>query len=193
MTMPTSSPEPSDRELLDRVLSGQRDAYQAIVERYQERLFRYAFASTRDADSAADLVQDAFVRGYSSLALCRDRERFAPWLFRILRNRCIDYQKEHRRRDVPLDDRSEFASSLGTPERDMDRTLLRDALENALGSLPEAQREAFLLKHVQGLSYEEIADILDVGTSALKMRVARAREALQVALQGMGYEQHGVV
>jgi RNA polymerase sigma-70 factor, ECF subfamily len=193
MTVPNPVDEPSDAELIGRVLSGQRDVYERIVERYQGPLYRYALASIRDSDSAADLVQDTFVRAYSSLARCRDRERFAAWLFRILRNRCIDHQKEHRRRDVPLDERSEYATSLGTPERDMDQSLLRDALENALSSLPEAQREAFLLKHVQGLSYEEIAEILEVGTSALKMRVARARDALQGTLRGLGYERNGVM
>jgi RNA polymerase sigma-70 factor, ECF subfamily len=193
MTVPNPVDEPSDAELIGRVLFGQRDVYERIVERYQGPLYRYALASIRDSDSAADLVQDTFVRAYSSLARCRDRERFAAWLFRILRNRCIDHQKEHRRRDVPLDERSEYATSLGTPERDMDQSLLRDALENALSSLPEAQREAFLLKHVQGLSYEEIAEILEVGTSALKMRVARARDALQGTLRGLGYERNGVM
>jgi RNA polymerase sigma-70 factor (ECF subfamily) len=193
VTTPIPVLGPSDSELVACVLAGQRDAYETIVERYQERLYRYALTSTRDPDSAADLVQDTFVRAYSSLARCRDRERFAPWLFRILRNRCIDHQKEHRRRDVPLDDRSEHASSIGNPEREMDQSILRDALEHALSSLPETAREAFLLKHVQGLSYEEIAEILEVGTSALKMRVARARDVLQGSLRGMGYERNGVM
>jgi RNA polymerase sigma-70 factor, ECF subfamily len=185
--------EPSDSELLARVLTGQRDVYETIVERYQERLYRYALASTRDPDAATDLVQDALVKAYSSLALCRDLDRFAPWLFRILRNRCIDYQKEHRRRDVPLDDNLDRASAIGAPEREMDRSILRDTLEHALSSLPDAQREAFLLKHLQGLSYEEISEILGVGTSALKMRVARAREALQGTLRGMGYDRDAVM
>jgi RNA polymerase sigma-70 factor, ECF subfamily len=186
-------PEPTDAELLGRVLAGQRDAYETIVQRYQERLYRYAISSTRDPDSASDLVQDTLVKAYMSLALCRDRERFAPWIFRILRNRCIDHQKEHRRRDVSLDERTRYATSIGLPDREMDQAILRDSLEHALSSLPEAQREAFLLKHVQGLSYEEIAEILEVGTSALKMRVARAREALQSTLRDLGYEPNGVM
>jgi RNA polymerase sigma-70 factor, ECF subfamily len=193
MKEPIQLREPPDSELLGRVLAGERQVYETIVQRYQERLYRYALASTRDPDSAADLVQDALVKAYSSLALCRDLDRFAPWLFRILRNRCIDHQKQHRRRDVPLDDHHDGASAIGTPEREMERSILRESLEHALSSLPATQREAFLLKHVQGLSYEEIAEILNVGTSALKMRVARARDALQDTLQGLGYDRNAVM
>lgn len=187
MIAPREPHLPADGDLLDRVLAGERDAYGILVGRYQERLFRFALASVRDRDTAADLVQDTLVRAYANLATCRDRDRFGAWLFRILRNRCIDHGKEHRRRDVSLFDRGELASTLGLPEVETERSYLRDALERALAELPEAQREAFLLKHLQGMSYEEISVVLDVGTSALKMRVARAREALQSALATLGY------
>jgi RNA polymerase sigma-70 factor, ECF subfamily len=181
--------ERSESEIVGRVLSGRAQDFELLVHRYQERLFRFALASVRDADVAADLVQDTFVRAYTGLAGCRDRERFAAWIFRILRNRCLDYRKEHRRRDVPLDERMTVAGSVGLPELDLERSRLREALERAVADLPDTMREAFILKHVHGLSYEEIESLLDVRQSALKMRVARAREALQAVLANEGFEK----
>lgn len=176
----------TDGDLVARVLAGDRDAYAGLVQRHQERLYRYALGMVGSADDAADLVQDTLVRGYTRLASCDDPDRFAPWAFRILRNRCLDYLKDRRRQNVPLDPEAPFADEREDAELTLARGNVRRDLERALESLPEAQREAFLLKHVEGLSYEEMAEALDASVSALKMRVMRAREALQAQLQGAG-------
>ena len=84
----------SDAELVTRVLGGDRDAYQFLVQRHQEAMFRVAYALVLDDDVAADIVQDAFVRAYVNLARCRDRSRFRVWLLATLRNRGLDYLKE---------------------------------------------------------------------------------------------------
>jgi RNA polymerase sigma-70 factor, ECF subfamily len=180
---------PADGELVLRVLAGHRDDYALLIRRHQDRLYRYGLGMAGDPDVAADLVQDSFVKAYVSLATCRDPDRFGAWVFRIARNRCADYLKEHRRRDVPLDLAPRLPAAADRPDRDLDRGELRRAMEEALAGLPEAQREAFLLKHVEGLGYEEIAELLGVGVSALKMRVARARESLRAALEEIGYRR----
>jgi RNA polymerase sigma-70 factor (ECF subfamily) len=176
-----------DAELVVRILAGNRDLYAELVRRYDEKLYRHALGMLQDADAAADLVQDSFVRAYARLSTCQEPARFGGWIFRILRNRCTDYLKEHRRRDVPLRDDAPFTSERDQPERELERTRLQAAVEHALATLPEPQREAFLLKHVEGLSYEEMMELLGASESALKMRVKRAREALQVALAAFGY------
>lgn len=170
-----------EAELITRILGGERDLYGTLVKRYQEQLYRHALGMVRDPDAAADLVQDSFVKAYASLSTSQS-DRFGAWLFRILRNRCTDYLRQKRLRDVSLDGDMQYASQRPGPDRDLERVELRAAMEGALAALPEAQREAFLLKHVEGLSYEEMAELLGVGISALKMRVARARDTLQVAL-----------
>ncbi|MBW3655590.1 MAG: sigma-70 family RNA polymerase sigma factor, partial [Gemmatimonadetes bacterium] len=175
---------PTDGEVISRVLAGARDEYALLVERYQAPLYRHALGMVQDPDAAADLVQDSFVRGYQRLGSC-DPARVGGWLFSILRNRCTDYLREHRRRDVTLDADAPFRSR-DDPERDLERGRSREGIERALAALPEQQREAFLLKHVEGASYEEMAETLGVGISALKMRVARAREALRDALAEPG-------
>lgn len=188
MRTPLPLSGPPDAELVERVRSGDRNEYAQLVERYQERLFRYALGMVRESDAAADLVQDAFVKAYTGLSTCRDPERFGAWIFRILRNRCADYLKEHRRRDISLDVRDDYASATDLPERDLERREMGEVIDRALATLPSSHREAFLLKHVEELSYEEMSDLLGVGISALKMRVARSREALRAAIREIGHE-----
>jgi RNA polymerase sigma-70 factor, ECF subfamily len=173
---------PSDTELIQRVLAGDRDSYAWLVRRYQEMLYRHALGMVSDGDAAADLVQDSFIKAFSSLESCHDPERFGAWVFRILRNRCHDYLRDRRRQSVSLDEAVLVTASAENPHSHFDRVTLGQALERALARLPEPQREAFLLKHVEGCSYDEMTEMLGASISALKMRVLRAREALQAQL-----------
>jgi RNA polymerase sigma-70 factor (ECF subfamily) len=172
----------ADADAIGRVLAGETEAFAAIVQRYQGVLHRYALSMVLDHDEAADLVQDAFVRAYTSLASCRDHARFRAWLFRTLRHLCLDYLKNVRRRNVRLDEAEPVAVAAGGPGTDLEREQLRSDLRRALGELPDLQREAFMLRHVQGVPYEAMAELLDASVSALKMRVSRACDALQARL-----------
>ena len=168
--------EPSDGEAVRRVLSGDTESFRILVARYREQYGRYAIVQVGDADTAADAMQEAFIRAYDSLDTCRDPDRFGPWFFRILTNQC--HTARSRRR--PAQD----VAALGLPARErtdeaLERSELADQLEAALQRLTEDQREAFVLKHVDGRSYEEMAELLGTGVDALKMRVYRAREALR--------------
>jgi RNA polymerase sigma-70 factor, ECF subfamily len=179
------SPEDtSDAVLIRHVLAGDRDRYAELVRRYQAQLFRHAFGMVQDGDAAGDLVQDALVRGFTRLASCQNGDRFGSWIFRILRNRCHDHLRDLRQRTQPIDEHTTLAPERDDPEVALARAELRGALGGAIARLPDAQREAFLLKHVEGVSYQEMAEMLDVSISALKMRVMRARESLQEQLRG---------
>lgn len=173
----------SDAELVERVLGGEHDAYQFLVQRHQESLFRVAYALVLDDDVAADLVQDAFIRAYVGLASCRDRARFRVWLLATLRNRCLDYLKEKRRADLSLDTDAvaRHAEKLGTARvgDHAERFVMRTVLESAIARLSEPLRDAFVLRHVEQLSVEDTAAVLGTSTSAVKMRVHRARDLLQ--------------
>ena len=172
----------SDAELIERVLAGERDCFQPLVQRYQASLFRVACALVLDADAAADIVQDAFVRAYANLARCHDRRRFRFWLLATLRNRGLDYLKERRRRDLSLSDeavvRHAELSDVATPDA-AERIALRSALDAALARLSPTIRETFVLRHVEQWSIEEIAELLGLSESAVKMRLHRGRAQLQ--------------
>lgn len=175
--------EESDAHLVVRVLSGETPRYAELVARYQGMLYRHARGMVRDPDLAADLVQEAFVKAYTRLESCRDPARFGAWLHRILVNRCRDHLKRQKRRFVPLEEETVRAPEGEGPARQVERGELGRVLEGALAALPGHQREAFLLKHLDGLSYEEMAETLGASVSALKMRVLRARGALQALLR----------
>ena len=176
----------NDAAVVDSVRRGDRESFRVLVRKYQDVLYRTAVQRVGSADTAADLVQATFIKAYTNIWRCRDPERFGAWIYRILINATKDHLKSKRRRDVSLSDETaapvQQLRSTRDPEKDLDRTNTRDRLNRALASLPELMREAFLLKHVEGMAYEEIATLLQVSVPALKMRVHRARALLHDAL-----------
>ena len=178
------SDAPDDAEIIGRVLQGEKQEFEHLVSRYQRALYRHAVALVLDHDVASDMVQDAFVRAYLNLRECRDRARFRGWLFRTLRNRCLDHLKDASRRNVRLDDLAEPPLDGGeSPADRAQRRELRTGIERALAALPPALREAFVMHYVDGVPYETMAEVLGASVSALKMRALRAREALNSALR----------
>ncbi len=171
----------SDGRLLGRVLAGEREVYARLVERYRERLGRYALRMLGNRADAEDALQDTFVRAYRSLANCSRPEGFGPWVFTILVNRCRTYAAR-RARAGGIVVASDGAMATASVEHSAERDALRDAITWALYQLPAEQREAFLLKHVEDLSYEAMEGMTGVRSSALRMRVFRAREALRKLL-----------
>lgn len=171
--------EASDGELVRRVLAGDREAYGGLVARYRDRLARYATRMLGNPADAEEAVQETFVRGYRSLGRCNDPERFGPWVFGILVNRCrtLGARRARRERTVVADDAALARSAV--PGDVGDRLAWRETIAWALARLSPPLREAFLLKFVEDLSYEEMTDATGASVPALKMRVARAREELR--------------
>ena len=170
--------EESDGLLVRRVLAGESRAYEGLVARYRDRLGRYATRMLGNVADAEEALQDTFVRGYRSLARCTEPERFGAWLFGILVNRCrtLGAQRARRQRVVVHDEVALAKASVEHPEN---RQALREAIEWAVSQLSPAYREAFLLKYVEELEYGEMTQLTGASVSALKMRVARAREELR--------------
>ncbi len=170
----------SDQDVISRVLAGDRDAFALLIGRYSDPLYRHALGMTGSPDVAEDILQTSFIKAYQHLTEVRGR--FDAWLFRIVANGCKDWLKNIRRTHLSYDE-DDQPSSFASPDEDLDRTELRSDLDTALGKLAPSLREAFIMKHVEGRSYEEMADLLGTTVGALKMRVHRAREALQALLE----------
>jgi RNA polymerase sigma-70 factor (ECF subfamily) len=173
---------PDDVAAIDAVLAGDTQRFAELVGRYQGALYRYAVALVLDHDAAADMVQDAFVRAYTHLRDCRDRTKFRAWLYQTLRHRCLDYLKEASRRNVSIEEAGPIVDPAAGPAAVVERQRMREDLHQALAALPAQQREAFILRYVEDVAYQEMAELLDASVSALKMRVLRAREALAGAV-----------
>lgn len=170
----------SDGVLLRRVLEGDTREYARLVDRYRDRLGRYALRMLGNEADAEDAVQDTFIRAYRSLARCQG-DSFGPWVFGILVNRCRTYAaKRIRSQAVMVHDEAALATAAVASSEARDA--LRDALHRAMAELPGDQREAFLLRHVEDLSYETMEEITGVRAATLRMRVFRARDELRKLL-----------
>lgn len=158
---------PSDADLVRQVLSGARARYSLLVQRHQDRLYRYALGMLSDRRTAALLIEHTFVDAYAALRECAPRDRFGAWIFRRVRARCLEHL-QHNPGEEPGDE----ASGPEPPP---------SALQEALQMLPDPEeREAFLLKHVEGLSYEEMAELLESPKETVRRRVQLAREKLWI-------------
>jgi RNA polymerase sigma-70 factor, ECF subfamily len=172
------SVELSDGALVDIVLKGDSEAYARLVARYRDRYARFALHMLGNREDAEEALQDAFVRAYRSLHRCTEPARFGSWLLAILANRCRTAGGRNARRErrfVSAEDRH-YAIALDHPA---ETSALREEINRALARLDADQREAFLLKHVEDLEYEQMAVVTGAGVSALKMRVKRACERMR--------------
>lgn len=168
----------SDFDVIRRVLDGDAAAFELLVRRYQETIFRLAQRMTRNAEDAKDLAQEAFVQAYRSLAGFHGQSSFSTWLYRITVNLCLSHLKATRRAD-PVevdgsfpDGRKDALAALLTAERDR-------ALAAAIEELPPQQRATLTLRVSQGLSHREIAEILECAEGTAKANYFHAVRTLQ--------------
>ena len=173
----------TDGAVVAAVLDGQREMYRILVRRYQDVLFRHARKIVGGGDDAADVVQKALVKAYQNLRECRDPERFGGWVFRVMTNLCKDFLKSPRRDDLSIEASNATIVIGGDAAVNMERAEMRTHISEALAELSEDLREAIVMKHLEGRSYDEMCQILGASKSALKMRVMRAREELQTHLE----------
>ncbi len=162
-----------------RVLGGDVDAYAALVGRYYDQCARYAVRMLGNRDDAEDALQATFLRAYRALGRYQERDKFSAWLYRILVNQCRSLaarRSQHERVFV-----REEAVLLNAPDEREGGWTGEDEefVQRVLGELDPLLREAFLLKYIEELSYEEMAALTGVGVSALKMRVKRACDRLR--------------
>jgi RNA polymerase sigma-70 factor (ECF subfamily) len=174
----------TDAQAVRAVRAGKTETFAVLVRRYQDVLFAHAVRMVGGHDEAADLVQRSFVKGFRKLDGCREPERVGGWLFRILANECRELLRDRRRKDLSLEILPVLPDrGAASPESDAHAEELKQRVNEALDRLEPDQREAFVLKHVEGRSYEEMASLLGASVAALKMRVHRAREGLQGLLE----------
>lgn len=167
-------------ELVERAAHGEPQAFAALVEHCYPRGLRFAQHMLGNREDAEEALQDTFVRVHDNLSRFRLDTAFDPWFFRILANRCRTLAAKRKRHH-------EIIEYSDTPPEGVfeDRSAFewRAEVGQALATLPEEQREAFLLRHVEEMSYEEMATITGVRQATMRMRVSRACDALRSRLQ----------
>jgi RNA polymerase sigma-70 factor (ECF subfamily) len=183
-----------DEQLIKNALKGDQRAYRDLVARHQSTVFHIVFRIVRDKELADDLVQETFMKAFSSLKSYRAEYRFSTWLYKIAANSSIDHLRKKRIRALSLDNPVETADGqVGFeipdytyhPEQEMVRREQAVSIEEAIESLPEKYRRVIVARHREEKSYEAIARELHVPVGTVKARIFRARELLKKKLRGI--------
>jgi RNA polymerase sigma-70 factor, ECF subfamily len=182
----------SDQQLVERVQAGDKAAFDLLVRKYQHRVLKLVSRFVSDAAEAEDVAQEAFLKAYRALASFRGDSAFYTWLYRIAINTAKNALVSNRRRPVDFDldlqdpeqyDRHARLKEGDTPEGVLLTEEIRSVVENAMEQLPEDLRTAIVLRELEGLSYEEIAEAMDCPVGTVRSRIFRAREAIDKKLK----------
>lgn len=173
-----------DIEIIRRFKHGEAAAFNDIVLKYQDRIFNLCIYMLRDAHDAQDAAQDCFIKA------CRALHDFSPdaslytWLYRIAMNTCLDSRRKRSRGQTDSDSTPEdLPSPQPSPEKLYESKEISAAVRGALQKMPEKLRATIVLREIEGLSYEEISEILDISSGTVKSRISRAREVLRNLLR----------
>jgi RNA polymerase sigma-70 factor (ECF subfamily) len=183
--------DPPDLEVVRRCQEGDAAAFQILVERYQHRALRLAYRYVRNQDDAQDIAQDAFVRVFRSIKDFRNESQFYTWFYRILVNLALDHIRQNKNQRTEFQDgillRSQSAVDAQTkktnPREDLWSKQRREAIVSAIDALPPEQRTTVILREIDGLSYEEIAQVTKVPIGTVMSRLFYARRKLQEKLK----------
>lgn len=180
-----------DKELIERAMRGDERAYRDLLERYQRPVYNICLRMVRNEQEAQDLAQDAFVKVFGMLDRYNPSYAFSNWLFKITSNLCIDSMRKRRVDTVPMDqpissEKGEYERQYESPSDDPEEVMVKGQkmrmLAKAIDQLPEHYRIMIVLRHQEDLSYEEIAEALEVPLGTVKARIHRAREMLKSRL-----------
>lgn len=186
----------TDQELVAAAQQGDQAAFGALVEKYQAMAYSLAFRMLGDSEDAADAVQDAFLNAWRALGSFQGQSSFSTWLYRLTSNACIDFLRRAKRRaaismtvadeDEDAPHETEVPDERWAPERELERSETHRAIQAGLASLSPEHRQVLVLRELEGLSYQEIAQALGLDEGTVKSRIARARLALREFLVKTG-------
>ncbi|MFO0701837.1 MAG: sigma-70 family RNA polymerase sigma factor [Nitrospira sp.] len=183
-------PGPDDAQLVARSLKQDHEAFGQLIDRHASTIINLAYRMVGNRAEAEDLAQEAFLTAFKALSTFRADAKFSTWLYRIAANKCKDWLRAKRpgmgQHDVDIDEILDMhVADEQTPERLLSQQQVAQELEQAIQRLPPLYREAFVLKHVEGLSYEEMEEILGVNSDTFKMRVYKGRVQLSRDLSAL--------
>jgi len=192
------SSEESDRELVERVQAGEKRAFDLLVLRYQQKLVKLISRYVRDPQEAQDVAQEAFIKAYRATPGFRGESSFYTWLYRIGVNTAKNHLVAQGRRppdsDVDAQDAERFdidtmLREQDTPEAEAYRDEVERTVVEAIAELPEELRTAVTLRELEGLSYQEIAEVMECPVGTVRSRIFRAREAIDKRLRPLTGEE----
>ena len=184
-----------EKQIIEQVLAGDNNAFGALVEAYQDKVYNLALRMCGNTDDAFDLSQEAFFRAWRGLSGFQQESAFSTWVFRLTSNVCLDFLRAKKRRSTvsltTVDDEGEetqleLPSPGKTPEEVLMAAEEKDALARAMNQLPVEYREILTMRAINDMSYTDIAETLQLREGTVKSRLARARMALKNILEKNG-------
>lgn len=182
----------TDQQLVARVQKGDRRAFDLLVIKHQHRILALVNRFVSDFSEAQDVTQEAFVKAYRALPNFRGDSQFYTWMYRIAVNTAKNYLVSRKRRtptrDIDIEDAEFFTDEssmqdISSPDALLQRDQLKKVVFDAIDDLPDELRRAITLRELEGLSYEEIADVMDCPIGTVRSRIFRAREAIERKMQ----------
>ncbi|MDD6160939.1 MAG: sigma-70 family RNA polymerase sigma factor [Oscillospiraceae bacterium] len=181
-----------EQQLIRQAQSGEVSAFEQLLDRYQKPVYHQALRLVSHPEDAADVTQEVFLKVWKYLPTFRGESSFSTWLYRMTDNAALDLlrREKKRRGDSSLDDDEGMAvipvDPAATPQEALERSERQRAVSDALGRLSEEHRRVLVLREINGLSYEEIGQVLELAPGTVKSRIARARTALANILRQSG-------
>ena len=186
----------TEQELVERAKKGDETAFEVLVTDNEKRIYNLCRRLTGNPEDAAELTQEAFLNAWRALSRFQGESSFSTWLYRLASNACIDFLRKEKRRQnlsmtVSLDDEEEarqveLPDERYAPERELERTEVRQAVAAGLERLTPEHRQVLVMREINGLSYAEIGAVLGLEEGTVKSRIARARNALRKVLTERG-------
>ncbi len=190
--------KPSDQQLVERVKKGDKRAFDLLVIKYQQRLLILANRFVKNEATAQDIVQEAFIKAYKALPKFRGDSQFYTWIYRITANTAKNYLSSQSRKanttdilpeDAEFMDVAQDLRTVDSPEAMATAEILEERVHDAIANLPEDLKTALWLREFDGLSYEEIAEVMNCPIGTVRSRIFRAREALETVIKN--YQENG--
>jgi RNA polymerase sigma-70 factor, ECF subfamily len=178
-----------DQRAIEDCQMGKKESYRMLVEKYKTRAYFAALMYTGNSEDALDISQEAFFRAFKSIKSFEKGKSFYTWLYRILKNLCINHYHRVKKRSIVFSDVEEHKGSeiiipaISQPDQIFEEHELRDVVWRALNSIPEKDREIIILKEYQDLSYKEISDVLGIPIGSVMSRLFYARQKLAKSLE----------
>ncbi len=182
-----------DRDLVERLKKGQEWAFRQLVDKYQKKIYGIAYGITLDREESLEIVQDVFLNVYRNIETFREEAKLSSWIHKIAVNHTLNWRRKWKRRfrwnhrAIDNPDNFDIQTKLSTgktPEDDVKESELNSRLKICIEKLPEKVRSVFVLKIIEGLSYEEIAEIMNIKRGTVSSRLHTARKQLKTCMSG---------
>ena len=173
--------ELSDEKLIEKIRSSDQELYSLIVERYQDKLLRYASSLVHDGDMAADVVQDSFIKVFINLRGFNTKKKFSSWIYRIVHNEAINAIKKYHR-EVQMPEGMDFKSGEDI-KTDFEKEETAREIRSCLARIPQIYSAPLILFYIDNKAYQEISDILRIPMGTVAIRISRAKKLMEKLCQ----------